>query len=120
MIKNILFTLLISMVGVKSFAFSAKNEYGKLIYYRFINDKTELAVDRGSYSGKIAIPEFVTYNGKTYPVTCIGNAAFTECSDLTSVTIPNSVTTIENFAFHYRKEEPFLLLHLLVFLSSTR
>ena len=101
MIKNILFTLLISMVGVKSFAFSAKNEYGKLIYYRFINDKTELAVDNkwDLYSGKIAIPEFVTYNGKTYPVTRIGSLAFSGCKGLTSITIPNSVTNIEGCAF---------------------
>lgn len=34
-------------------------------------------------------------------VTSIGEAAFYGCSGLTNVTIPNSVTTIDNDAFHY-------------------
>ena len=76
------------------------------------------------YTGSVTIPETVTYNGTTYPVTgiedyafyccsgltsidipnsvtSIGNSAFYNCSGLTSVTIPNSVTSIGNFAFSY-------------------
>ena len=40
------------------------------------------------------IPSSVTYNSKTYSVTSIRGAAFYNCSGLTSVTIPNSVTSI--------------------------
>ena len=46
------------------------------------------------YSGDVVIPETVTYNGITYSVTSLGWACFTYCSSLTSITIPNSVTTI--------------------------
>ena len=51
------------------------------------------------YTGSVTIPETVTYSGKTYSVTSIGNSAFRDCSGLTEVTIPNSVTSIGDYAF---------------------
>ena len=56
---------------------------------------------KDEYSGSVVIPASVTYSGKTYSVTSIGNSAFRECTGLTSVTIPNSVTSIGNTAFYY-------------------
>ncbi len=50
-------------------------------------------------SGKVVIPSSITHNSKTYPVVCIGYKAFYNCFDLTSITIPESVTTIERYAF---------------------
>ena len=71
------------------------------IYYTIIsNTDFTVAVTYGDskYSGKITIPETITYNEKTYSVTSIGNQAFRDCY-VTSVTIPNSVTSIGNQAF---------------------
>ena len=51
------------------------------------------------YSGAVTIPASVTYSGKTYSVSFIGDNAFAGCSGLTSVVIPNSVTSIGNSAF---------------------
>ena len=52
------------------------------------------------YEGNITIPDAVVYDGITYSVTSIGNHAFSNCSGLTSVTIPSSVTSIGNHAFY--------------------
>ena len=52
-------------------------------------------------TGPLVIPESVNYEGHNYAVTVIGNTAFMYCFYLTSLTIPNSVTTIEEGAFAY-------------------
>jgi hypothetical protein len=52
----------------------------------------------GTYSGDVIIPESVTYNSVEYRVVAI-NSAFSNCTNLTSVSIPNSVTTIGSNAF---------------------
>ena len=77
------------------------------IYYNFSGDKATVTFQNydgssysSDYSGAIVIPKTVTYNGKTYSVTSIGDCAFYKCYGLTSVTIPNSVTSIGDCAFY--------------------
>ena len=60
---------------------------------------TATVVSGGDYTGTIVIPASVTYSGTTYRVTSIGDGAFFDCTGLTSVTIPNSVTSIGGSAF---------------------
>lgn len=103
--KIILLTLLMCMVGTKVSAadIAVQNGDGVTIYYNFINNGTELEVtympNSEKYAGDIVIPETVSYEGKEYKVTRIGEQAF-HGDDLTSVVIPNSVITIAKEAFN--------------------
>jgi hypothetical protein len=67
-----------------------------------LNGKNATVISKeGGYQGSIQIPETVNYQGMDYEVIGIGEEAFAQCFDLTSVSIPNSVLTIGNSAFHY-------------------
>lgn len=96
---SILITILMSMAGTKMYAqIYVKNSDGVEICYYYISDGAELEVGFNWYSGSVVIPEEVTYMERTRKVTSIGNSAFKDC-DITSVSIPNSVTNIEDGAF---------------------
>ena len=60
---------------------------------------TGAVVAAGTYSGDIVIPQTVTYDGRTYDVVGIANLAFRNCTGLTSVSIPQTVTSIGQYAF---------------------
>ena len=102
--------MLMSLAGTSAFAHDIEvaNADGVTIYYVWTNNNTELEVScRGSYysnywneySGDITIPASVEYDGKTYNVTSVRSSAFRDCSSLISIIIPNSVTSIGNYAF---------------------
>ena len=76
------------------------------IYYTFNGDEAEvtcLDLDRSynvnAYSGAIVVPESVNYDGKDYRVTSIGEGAFGNCKNLTSVILPKGVESIGNYSF---------------------
>lgn len=71
------------------------------IYYNLIskNQTAEVTENPNKYSGDVIIPESVTYKGVNYVVIAIADLAFFSCDNLTSITIPNSVTTIGIWAF---------------------
>ncbi len=71
------------------------------IYYSLVDGYAVVTNNgqSGCYSGEVVIPEAVTNNGTTYPVTAIGKNAFLICNNLTHVTLPNTVTSIGDNAF---------------------
>ena len=100
-----LFVFLFSLILSVVFSTSASAYDVKIdgIYYN-LNSEGKTAevtfVDK-NYSGEVVIPSSITSKGKEYTVTSIGNEAFYKCSGLTSVDIPNSVTSIGGGAFEY-------------------
>ena len=75
------------------------------IYYNLKSDYTaEVTENPNKYSGSVSIPATVTYGNIEYNVNAIGYNAFSECSGLTSVTIPNSVISIGNSAFSWSQD----------------
>jgi hypothetical protein len=100
---------MVASINALAHDFEVVNADGKTIYYVCNGDNTTVSVSycgssyssySNEYSGDIVIPKSVTYNGKTYSVTSIGDNAFYKCSGLTSVTIPNSVTSIGGYALN--------------------
>ena len=97
--KILLSTLLSLLMPMAANAFDAEING---IYYNFSGSEATVTyknTNYNSYSGQVVIPSSVTSNGKKYSVTTIGNYAFSDCSGLTSVTIPEGVTSIETEAF---------------------
>ena len=98
--KTRIFTLIMSLfVATMAFAYDA--EIDGIYYTLDETNKTAEVTSRGlgTYSGDIIIPEKVNYSGVEYTVTSIENSAFSRCFSLTSITIPNSVTSIGYGAF---------------------
>ena len=97
-----LLTLLMSMLGTTASAYDAEVDG---IYYNFsgteatVTYKATGSSNRDAYSEKVSIPPTVTHDGTTYTVTAIGEKAFSGCSKLNTVTIPDNVTSIGEQAF---------------------
>lgn len=94
----LILTILLNMVSNRASAFDFEADG---INYNIVSigDLTcEIAPGYSLYSGDFVIPNEVQYNGKTLKVVQIGRKAFFE-SRVTSVTIPDGITTIGSNAF---------------------
>ena len=119
--KLFLIAFLLISISINAYDFTVKNEDGLSIYFNYINNGTEVEVTYegyykswnssklkydyyydgyrgGCYGKNLVIPETVSYNDRTFPVTQIGTSAFRD-SYAKSIILPNSITIIGSYSF---------------------
>ena len=107
------FALCLGIGMAYAYDFSAVCSTGQRLYYTITNSTNhyvKVVYPGGSSSspwngfnkptGDMEIPQTVSNDGINYQVTAIEQYTFYECTDLTSVVIPNSVTAINEYAFY--------------------
>ncbi len=102
--KTFLKSLMVAL-GVLLSVHANADENGVLIdgvYYNLITlTKTATVVNGGTkYTGEVTIPASVNHEGEDYTVHTIVMEAFKNCTGLTAVNIPSSVSTISDQAFY--------------------
>ena len=109
MFKFLLSTIfLIASTSVSAHDFEANNngtpiyfnlrEGGKAVEVTFRGYQPQDVINE--YKGEVVIPNAITFDGTTYPVTGIGEAAFMGCTELVTIHIPSSVTSLDANAFY--------------------
>jgi len=96
--------LAMATLGAKAYDFTAVSPSGHTLCYNIVNGEAQVTSENPSpglgsraYSnlaGNVIIPDSVTYNGVTYPVTSLGYMAFMYCTDLNRLTLPATMRVI--------------------------
>lgn len=106
--KKLIFLVVAFMAmgqSILAYDFSAVSPSGHTLYYNIVSGNAELVRPGGGstynnyVTGNVVIPSSVTFNSNTYYVTSLANGAFSGCTNLASVTIPASVTSIGSTVF---------------------
>ena len=107
-------TVLVALVSLNTFAYDpAYDVQIDGIYYNLDKEiKTAKVAPRqkgifddyksniNAYTGEVIIPQSIISDGIEYSVVGIDDGAFSSCTNLTSVNIPESVTSIGRYAFY--------------------
>lgn len=105
--KLLLLLGIVSSMSVMARDFDYTYE-GHTLTYTVIDEEAKTCEIKGggagslsnySISGTLVIPEIAKDGDVNYTVTSIGTSSFMGCSDLTSVVLPNSLTSIGDYSF---------------------
>ena len=98
--KKLFLLPFLAFLPLLAHAFTGEVEINGINYFiKTGGQAAEVRAKSPKYSGDVVIPSSVVYEGVTCNVIHITNDAFKDCTSLTSVSIPNSVTGIGIEAF---------------------
>ena len=86
--KKVLIFMVVALMGAK--AYSQNSVFCKPLMHATVSE--------ANYSGDIVIPQTIEIGGSTYIVTAIADYAFRGCKDVTSISIPNTVTSFGSYS----------------------
>ncbi len=106
--KKFILTCFLTLFSVVTWAYDfTDNSTGSTIFYNIVNDCAEVTwggtgAQKGTpeYTGAITVPATVTHSGTTYTVIGLGDDAFDTCTGLTSISLPNTITYMNIYAFY--------------------
>lgn len=99
----------------------AKSQSVKIgnLYYSLNSDKTATVVSgTNNYEGEFEIPESITYNDISYSVTSIERKAFYGCSNVTSITLPPTITSLGDWCFSGTRITSIIIPEQLTYISQ--
>lgn len=94
------YSIILSLFACFSFIVDAQDTDGIDYAYNLTERYAYVSSSDASISGHIIIPDTVEYNGRKYPVKQIGGHAFAGRTGITSITLPNCLTSIGGSAFY--------------------
>ncbi len=102
-IKSVLLTILMSIAGAKLYAYDFEKDG---FYYNLDSYDMTAIVTYGEnlYKGNVIIPNAVSYNGRTMNIKAVGESAFKDCVDLSSIQFGSSIQYIDEEAFRNCKK----------------
>lgn len=107
-LKRLCLLAALLLAGVSS-AMAADFMEDNICYNVIADGEVEVtSLDSDKYSGEVYIPATVIHDGTSYRVTRIGKQAFSGCTELTLVDIPEGVTEIGDYAFNNCSQLSFL------------
>ena len=91
---------LLCSIPVSAYDFEVDGVYYDIVSMNGFTCKVVKESSKSLYKGNIVIPSTISFNNKTLTVIEIADKVFKECSDLTGITIPSTISLVGDEMFN--------------------